>query len=197
MAKVPPEELNLLRNWKVPFRLTVENVFDEAVDGTKWIKVTLHIWPRDGGGWSKTLTYTDTTRNESLVIHPGHTYVVDTENKLVWDQTNDEGKSIHRYQSYELTIILSRTVDRLMVDPETEEKKVVPWVYCRNLRTVTLDSLVAFDPPIAVRARASIQLFREYPPIESDELELTIFYLFPHGMRAKYWCVEGPASSGD
>ncbi|MDZ7391330.1 MAG: hypothetical protein ONB25_00305 [candidate division KSB1 bacterium] len=196
MDKVPAEEMTLLRQWKVLYRIAVENVFDETIDGTKWIKVTLRIWPRDGGGWSKTLTYADTTSTESLVIHPGHTYVLYTEDKLIWDQTNSEGKSIHRYEPYQLTIILSRTVDRIVFDPETREKKIVPWTYCRTLRTVTLDSLVAFDPPIVVRAKASVQLFREYPPIETDEIEVTIFYLFPHGMTPKYWCAEGPASAG-
>ncbi|MCR4439360.1 MAG: hypothetical protein QHJ34_07145 [bacterium] len=196
MDKVPPEEMALFRQWQVFFRIAVENVFDETIDGTKWIKVTLRIWPRDGGGWSKTLTYADTTGNESLVIHPGHTTVLFTENKLIWDQTDDQGKSIHRYEPYQLTIVLSRMVDRIVYDPETREKKIVPWIYCRTLRTVTLDSLVAFDPPVVVRAKASVQLFREYPPIESNEFELTIFYLFPHGMTPKYSCAEGPASAG-
>lgn len=196
MDKVPADEMTLLRQWKIFYRIAVENVFDETIDGTKWIKVTLRIWPRDGGGWSKTLTYADTTSNESLVIHPGHTYVLYTEDKLIWDQTNEEGKSIHRYEPYELTIILSRTVDRIVFDPETREKRIVPWIYCRKLRTVTLDSLVAFHPPIVAKAKATVQLFREYRPIETDELEVRLFYLFPHGMTPKYWCAEGPASSG-
>jgi hypothetical protein len=196
LDKVPAEERTLLEQWKVFFRVAVRNVFDETIDGTRWIKVTLRLWPRDGSGWSKTLTYADTTGNESLVIHPGDSFVLFTEDKLIWDQTDDLGRSIHRYEPYQLTIILKREVERIVWEPETREKKVVPWILCRKLRTVTLDSLVAFDAPVVVKAKAHAQLFREYPGVDTDELEIRIFYFFPHGLLPKYWCVEGPAGGG-
>lgn len=196
LSKVSAEDMRLLTFWRVPFRIEVENVFDETIDGTKWIQVTLKLWPREGGRWTKTLTYADTASGESLVIHPGHTYVVSAEEKLIWDQTDDQGQSVHQYESYELTVVRRRIVTLRMVEPTTREKKLVMWMFCDTLGTVTKDSLVAFHPPLAVKAKAQVQLFREYPPLETDELELRIFYLFPRGMRNKYWCAEGPFGEG-
>ncbi len=197
LTKVPEEERQFLDNWKVHFRLDVVNTFDETIDGTKWIKVKVTIWPRDQGKWTKTLTFADTTSREPVVLHPGHTYVVSAGDMLVWEQTDEQGASIHRKEPYTMWIIYPRIVDSLMVtDPKSREKTVVPWVYCDTLATVTKDSVVAFEAPLVVKAKAEVQLFREYPPVESEELHLEIFYLFPKGMQRKYWCAEGPFVQG-
>jgi len=189
--QIPPEGMSLrdwnyLSQWQVPFDIYVANHFDEAVEGTLWIEVKLHLWPADGSGaWHRTLTFADTVTQRYLTLAPGDSIRLQTYDALVWAQDDDSGHCIHLTEQY-LHYFVTPRLGWKWITPELR----VQWVYCDTNAVVPTDTVVAFDQPVPVKAQAEVRLFKEYRSLLSNEVLFDIAYFFPVGMRRKLECSE-------
>ena len=188
-----PERLEAWRwmsEYEVPFSVEAENVFDETVDGTKWYDIKVHLWEPANPTWRKTLRYREYSPGTPLVLHPGQRVSPWTADSLVWDQTDDSGRWIHETGTY-------RTY-RVVPFVFFSEYRGVPWVRCDTVYTGYADTVKAFEGDKVIRAKAEVQLFKELPAWESNEVEFRIRYVFPGRafLIRKYRCRNGPLQTG-
>jgi len=180
------DEWNYLTDSDIRFRIKVNNIFDETIDGLKWIEVKLNLWSTNYPNISRTLTYRNFKEDTSLIVlHPGKTYYVYTADSLIWDQTDKNGKSIHKLNPYHVfNVFLDSTFNRQKNE----------WEYfCDTTYTVIVDTVVAFDVPIKMKAQAEVKIFKNYEPIKTNIFYFTIAYIFP-GLFSKHKC--NPGSPG-
>ena len=166
----------------VRFRIKVNNIFDETVDGLKWIDVKLRYWSINYPEIKGTLSYQNYNEDSTLIVlHPDKSYYVYTSDSLVWDQTYEHGESIHsigQFLDYEIRV--DSTWDII-------EGK---WDYfCDTTYTTWKDTVIAFDLPIKLKAQAEVKIFKNYEAILSNVFRFTITYFFPTAYRKVSWHV--------
>jgi len=198
--KIPPkgmtlQEYEILSKWRVPFIVSVNNDFDEAIDGKKWVVIKVDIWANGPNEtWQSQLIYADTTSTRHLTIPPADSLSIYTGNNLVWEQKDIKGRSIHRTNSFAPIWIDCTEFDSLFKTPF----EIVPWRHCDTLILAPVDTVVAFDQPKKIFAQAEVQLFKNYHAVISDTIEFNIHYFFPaDGFRPKFWCREGRVINND
>ena len=198
--KLPPKQMTLgeyeaLAQWKVPFGLWAFNDFDEAIDGKKWIKIRVNLWSADEADeWTAQLVYADTTSTRNMTIPPGDSITIYTGDKLVWNQHDDAEKSIHHTNLYTPLWVDCTVFDSVFKRPDT----TITWRYCDTTMLAPVDTVIAFDLPKIVKARAEVQLFQNYHIVQSNMVEFKIHYFFPsEGFKNKFWCPEGRVMIGD
>ncbi|MCR4438739.1 MAG: hypothetical protein QHJ34_12210 [bacterium] len=189
--QIPPEgmsmeEWNRQSQWQVPFEVWVCNRFDEAVEGTLWIELVVHLEPADGSGaWHKTLAFADTVMPRYLTLAPGDSIRIETYQPLLWQQDDDSGRCVHLTERY-LHYVVNSRLGWKWVQPDVR----VQWVYCDTVAIVPTDTVVAFDLPLRVKAQAELRLFKEHWPLKSNEFLFDISYFFPVAMKRKLECSE-------
>ena len=182
-------EWTLMIDYLVRFRLKVNNIFDETVDGLKWIDVKVRLWSTNRPEIDRTYTYHNFTEDTTLIVlHPAHTYYLYTADSLIWNQTFENGESIHETNPYHTFKIKEDS----LLDTSTKE-----WIYfCDTTYTGWEDTVVAFYEPIQMKAQASVKIFKNYGAIESNVLDFTITYLAPTGFPDEYICPHNPPCGG-
>ena len=195
--KMSMEEYENLSTWHVPFIVTVHNDFDEAMEGKKWIDVKINIWPaNEKENWTCQLTYNDTNSNRYFTIPPGDSLSIYTGNKLIWEQKDSNGKSIHATESFVPIWIECTEFDSLMKGNKPPE--IVPWRYCDTTMLGAVDTVISYLESKKIFAQAEVQLFKNYHVVKSNVLEFDIYYFFPaDGFKKKFWCIEGLRIAGD
>ena len=198
--KLPPKKMSMedfenISTWKVPFVIWVFNNFDEAMEGKKWIDVRVNLWPADPNeNWLCQLVYADTTSSRQMTIPPGDSIGIYSGTKLIWDQKDDEGNSIHEVEQFVPIWIECTEFDSIFKNPD----QTVPWRYCDTTALGPVDTVVAFLNPKKIYAQAEVQLFKNYHVVKSNIIEFNLHYFFPaDGFRDKFWCEEGSQKMGD
>jgi|GEM_PF-4920062 len=184
--------------WKVPFTVKLTNVFDEIIDGTKEIRIRVKIW-EPGRNWIRHFSYTEINLADSVLLHPGETHSFYTADSLIWDQRDDTGKCIFPVGHYKWYLVQEVLHDTLVPDTVNNKPgyKTRLWGDCDTLAVFDKDSVIAFKGTVAVLATASVQLFHEYLPVQSDTLKLHIRYYFPSSyLKRKIGCYSGFRGNG-
>ena len=165
----------------VRFRIKVNNIFDETIDGLKWIDVKLHLWSTNYTDINQVRTYSNFQEDSSLIVlHSGKSYYVYTKDSLVWHQTENNGNSIHNTNPYQTFFV------RL---DSTFNKDEDNWEYfCDTTYTAWVDTVVKFDLPIKMKAQAEVKIFKNYEVITSNIFHFEIHYFFPEGMKDSHEC---------
>ncbi|MBC8180357.1 hypothetical protein H8E88_04455 [candidate division KSB1 bacterium] len=191
------DDFEYASQWKIPFGISVNNDFDEAIDGKKWIDVKINLWSANElDDWQAQLVFADTSASRNLLIPPGDSIALYTGNKLTWEQKNMDSLSIHRIDSYTPIWVTCAFWDSIV--PGTKPEEVITMRDCDTLQLTPVDTVIAFDLPITVYAQAEVQLFKHYHVVKSDTLKLMLHYYFPtYGFRPKFWCREGLVMMGD
>ncbi len=169
----------------IRFRIKVNNIFDETIDGLKWIDVKLHLWSTNYSQIDLILNYRDFEDDSSLiVIHPGKSYYVYTMDSLIWQQTDALGHSIHATNPYHAFFVRP---DSTFLKDENK------WEYfCDTTYTSWVDTVVRFDLPIKMKAQAEVKIFKNYEAILSNIYHFEIYYFFPEGMKDSHFeCMVG------
>ncbi len=182
-------EWNEITDHLIRFRVRVVNIFDETVDGLKWIDVQLKFWSENRPEIEGTFSYRNFANDTTLiVIHPAHTYYVYTADSLIWDQTYMDGRSIHETDVYHV----------FKVEPDSLfNAKTGEWqFFCDTTYTQWVDTVVVFSEPIEMKAQASVKIFKNYEAVESNVLDFTITYLSPSGFGKKYYCPYDSSGGG-
>lgn len=200
--KIPPENMTQqqfdeLSRWRVPFKITAYNDFDEAMDGQKWLVLKVNIWsahPADT--WHAQLIYADTSSNRNMTIPPGDSLSIYTGNRLTWEQRDMSGNSIHQANSYTPIWIDCTEFDSLL--PATKPPEYIRWRYCDTTILAPVDTVVAFSSFKTILAQTEVQLFKNYHVVKSDTIAFSIHYFWPgDGFRNKFWCPERQVIFGD
>jgi hypothetical protein len=191
------EDFEYASEWRIPFGISVNNFFDEAIDGKKWIDVKIKLWSANElDTWQAELNFADTSASRNLIIPPGDSISLYTGNKLIWEQKDKEGLTIHRTGSYTPIWVMCSFWDSVI--PDTKPEQVVTMRECDTLMLAPVDTVIAYDLPITVNAQAEVQLFKHYHVVKSDTLKLRLHYYYPtYGFRPKFWCREGMVMMGD
>ncbi len=165
----------------VRFRIKVNNIFDETIDGLKWIDVKLHLWSTNYSYIDYTFSYTNFSEDSTLIVlHPGKSYYVYTADSLVWNQTDESGNCIFDTEPFHMYFI------RL---DSTFSKELDKWEYfCDTTYVAWVDTVVKFDLPVKMKAQAAVKIFKNYEPIISNIYHFEIHYFFPQGMTIKEKC---------
>lgn len=194
--KIPPknmtqQQFDALSIWRVPFNITVHNDFDEAIDGQKWMVMKVNIWSENSAdAWHAQVVYADTTSSRNMTIPPGDSLTIYTGNRLIWEQQDLIGKSIHQTNSF--TPIWVDCIEYDSLVPATKPPEILPWRHCDTTMLAPVDTVVAFSPHKTVLAQAEVQLFKNYHVVKSDTVGFRIHYFYPaDGFRNKFWCREG------
>lgn len=183
--RLPPimmseEEYNYLSQWKIPLQIVVHNFFDEAIDGKKWIDIKVNFWSADTNeAWSGLLSYTDTTSTRNFVIPPGDSIYINLGEKLIWNQRDIDGNSIHLTNSYNPIFVTgySYVTDSVVVGtfpPEYMLKTELDTTYL-----TPVDTVIAFNGTKKIFAQAEIQIFKNYHTVKSEILEFYIHHFYP------------------
>ena len=183
--RLPPkemlsEEYEYLAQWQIPFHINVHNYFDEAIDGKKWIYMKLNIWPEDPNeNWSHEIIFTDTTSTRNMVIPPGDSVYIYTGDRLIWDQQDNEGKSIHLINNYTPIWVVGHCyyTDIRYGDSFPSEYMIASRLDTTYLTPV--DTVIAFNEPKKIFAQVEVQLFKNYHSVKSDILKFNIHYFYP------------------
>lgn len=196
--KVFPQPTNFLNRYKRPddmsqedwdfitdsdirFRIKVNNIFDETIDGLKWIDVKLKLWSTNFPHIQRTLSYQNFREDSSLIVlHPGKTYYVYTEDSLIWNQTDENGECIHNTELYHTF--------NVRLDSTFSKEKNEWEYYCDTTYYAWVDTVTQFDIPIKMKAQAEVKIFKNYEPIESNVFSFQLAYTFPPGMKDKHEC---------
>ncbi len=184
--------------WQIPFTVNLTNTFDEVIDGTKEIKIRVKIWQPDAN-WVRHLSYTEVNLSDSVLLQPGHTRNFYTADSLMWDQRDDSGQLIFPVGHYKEYLVQEVRRDSLVPDTVNGKPgyKIKIWADCDTLAVFNRDSVVAFKKPVTILATASVKLFHEYHPEQSDTLKLQIRYFFPASyLERKLGCYPGFRESG-
>jgi len=191
------EDFEYASEWRIPFGISVNNFFDEAIDGKKWIDVKINLWSANElDEWQAQLAFTDTSASRNLIIPPGDSISLYTGNKLIWEQKDNEGLSIHRTDTYTPIWVTCTFWDSIV--PFTKPAEYVTMRECDTLQLVPVDTVIAYDLPITVYAQAEVQLFKHYHVVKSDTLKFRLHYYFPtYGFRPKFWCRERMVMAND
>lgn len=195
---VSQEAYDQLMAWKVPFKISLYNVFDEIIDGTKDIEISIKIWDASQK-WVRHLHYSEIDPSDSVLLHPGENYEFYTADSLEWEQKDDKGTLIHQVNQYMKYTVYPVIRDSVVIDSSGLKPKKVHrlWGDCDTVAVVRLDSVVAFKSPKIVYATASVKLFREYAPVQADTLILQIKYIFPGNiLKKKKGCYPGFLGNG-
>jgi len=168
----------------VRFRIKVNNIFDETIDGLKWIDVKLHLWSTNYHHIDYVLTYRNFREDSTLIVlHPDKSYYVYTQDSLIWNQTDEQGNSIHQTNPYQMFFV------RL---DSTFDKDRNEWdFFCDTTYTAWVDTVVKFDLPIKMKAQAEVKIFKNYEAITSNIFHFEIHYFFPKGMKDSHQCPIG------
>ena len=198
IQKIDQASFNQMMAWQVPFAVNLTNTFDEVIDGTKEIKIRVNVW-QAGSNWVRHLSYTEVNLSDSVLLQPGRTRNFYTADSLVWDQRDDAGQSIFPVGHYKQYLVKEVRRDSLV--PDTVNGKpgyvIKTWADCDTLAALDRDSVVAFKNPATILATASVKLFHEYDPVQTDTLVLHIRYFFPASyLRRKIGCYPGFRNSG-
>lgn len=198
--KLPPKKMTMvefenLSTWQVPFILWIHNDFDEAMEGQKWINIKINIWPADENEhWVCQLNYADTISTRQLTIPPGDSVPIYSGTKLIWDQHNEEGNSIHETELFRPMWIECTEFDSVFKNPPG----IIGWRHCDTTKLAPVDTVIAFLNPKKIYAQADVQLFKNYHVVKSNVVEFYIHYFSPaDGFKKKFWCVEGRQIPGD
>jgi len=188
--KMSQADFEYASEWKSPFGISVNNDFDEAIDGKKWIDVKINLWSANElDDWQAQLVFSDTSSSRNLLIPPGDSITLYTGNKLIWGQKDSEGLSIHRTGSFTPIWVTCAFWDSIV--PGTKPEEIIVMRSCDTLLLAPVDTVIHFDTPKTIFAQAEVQLFKHYHVVKSDTLKLKIHYYFPTlGFRPKFWCME-------
>ncbi|HDZ12721.1 MAG TPA: hypothetical protein ENH53_10985 [Bacteroidetes bacterium] len=195
---VSQEAYNQLMASEVPFKISLQNIFDEIIDGTKDIEILITIWDASQK-WVRHLHYSEIDPSDSVLLHPGENYQFYTADSLKWEQKDDEGTPIYPVGHYMKYTVYPVFRDSVVIDSSGLKPKKIHrlWADCDTVAAVRLDSVVAFKSPKIVYATASVKLFREYAPVQTDTLILQIKYIFPGNMlKKKKGCYPGFRGNG-
>lgn len=177
-----------LTDFKLRFKIKVTNTFDETIDGLEWIDIKLRLWSTNYPAINCTLSFSrHRTDSRQLVLHPGESFNVYTEQPMIWEQTDATGRSIHQINSYQpFAIRVDSVYKKLPIDQEQI-------YFCDTTYFAPVDTVVWFDPAIEMKAQADVKIFKNYDYIASDIFNFKIIYFYPPGMVKKQRCpvVEG------
>jgi len=178
------EDWDYATDASVRFRIKINNIFDETIDGLKWIDARLHLWSSNYSGIDYYLTYRNFQEDSLLIVlHPGKTYYVYTQDSLIWEQEDEQGKTIHQTNPYRMFFI---RLDSTFIKEENK------WDYfCDTTYTSWVDTVAKFDLPIKMKAQAEIKIFKNYEAIKTNVYQFEIQYFFPAGMSDLYVCPLG------
>ena len=177
-------------DYHVPFQVKVKNIFDETIDGIEWTDVKINLWSTNHPKIECRLSFTYLKEEPELfVLHPGETHNINTEDSLTWDQTNDSGGSIFNTNEYTPFIVRVDSV-----------KEINGFrCFCDTTYFFPMDTVVAFEKPIQMKAQADVKIFKNYEPVKSNIVDFQIMYFFPQGMVNKNRCpvIDGKLYRGD
>jgi len=200
--QLPPKEMTqdefeYASEWRVPFGIVIKNDFDEAMEGKKWIDAKIKLWSANQAeNWQAVLNFADTTAVRNMVIPPDDSISLYTGNKLIWEQRDVSGKSIHRIDWYHPIWVSCSYYDSLV--PVTKPAQLIAMRECDTLLLSPVDTVIAFKEAKTIFAQAEVKLFKDYRTVLSDTLTFRIHYYCPaDGFRPKFWCRKGAVMSGD
>ena len=176
------EEWDYATDSAVRFRIKVNNIFDETIDGLKWIDVKLHLWSTNYLHIDQHLHYRNFSEDTTLIVlHPDKSYYVFTKDSLIWDQEDEPGTSIHQTNPYQTFFV--------RLDSVFNRDESIWEYFCDTTYTSWVDTVVAFDLPIRMKAQAEVKIFKNYEAILSNIFHFEIQYYFPDGMKDAHECV--------
>ncbi len=183
-ADLKQEDWDFLTDSDIRFRIKINNIFDETIDGLKWIDVTLKLWSTNFPDIKRTLTYQNLREDSILIVlHPGKSYYVYTEDSLIWEQRDEVGTLIHKTDRYHTFGV---RLDSLF----SKEKN--KWeFFCDTTYYAWVDTVKQFDIPIRMKAQAWVRIFKNYEPIETNIFGFQISYIYPPGMTDVHECPIG------
>jgi hypothetical protein len=172
-----------LTDFRLRFKIKVTNTFDETVDGLEWIDVKLRLWSTNYPAISCTLSFSHhRTDSRQLVLHPGESFHVYTEEPMEWDQTDENGQTIHNMNSYRPYSI---RVDSVYKKVPLNQEQIY---FCDTTYFAAVDTVVWFDPAIEMKAQADVKIFKNYDYIASNIFNFKIIYFHPPGMIKRQRC---------
>lgn len=177
-----------LTDFNVRFKIKVTNTFDETIDGLEWIDIKLRLWSSNYSAINCTSSYSrHRTDSRKLVLHPGESFNLYPEQQMVWDQTDADGRSIHKTDYYTPFYI---RVDSVYTKVPKNQEQIY---FCDTTYFAPVDTVVFFDPAIEMKAQADVKIFKNYDYIESNIFNFKIIYFHPPGMLRRHHCpvVEG------
>ncbi len=180
---ISANEWQYLTDYKLRFRIKVTNTFDETIDGLEWIDIKLRLWSTNYPAINCTLSFKRHRIDfRQLVLHPGESFNVYPEEQMIWDQTDESGRSIHKINSYRP---FSVRVDSVYNKVPLNQQQIY---FCDTTYFAPVDTVVFFDPAIEMKAQADVKIFKNYDYIVSNIFNFTIIYFNPPGMVKRHKC---------